>query len=90
MWVSVVAARGLGVVPGLQSTGSIVVALLLHSRWDPPGPGIERVSPALAGRFFTTEPSEKPSHLLSTEQIRSADMSMIGTSKSPGMNFNGR
>ena len=64
------------------------MALLLHSRWDPPGPGIERVSPALAGRF--PEPSGKPSHLLSTEQIRSADMSMISTSKSPGMHFNGR
>ena len=28
--------------------------------WDPPGPGIEPVSPALAGRFFTTEPLGKP------------------------------
>ena len=28
--------------------------------WDPPGPGIELVSPALAGRFFTTEPPGKP------------------------------
>ena len=25
-----------------------------------PGPGIEPVSPALAGRFFTSEPSGKP------------------------------
>ena len=25
-----------------------------------PDPGIETTSPALAGRFFTTEPSEKP------------------------------
>ena len=24
--------------------------------WDPPGPGIEPMSPALAGRFLTTEP----------------------------------
>ena len=29
--------------------------------WDPPGPGIEPVSPALAGGFFTTEPPGKPS-----------------------------
>ena len=28
--------------------------------WDPPGPGIELVSPALAGRFFTTVPPGKP------------------------------
>ena len=24
--------------------------------WDLPGPGIKSISPALAGRFFTTEP----------------------------------
>ena len=30
-------------------------ASLLHSMWDLPGPGLEPVSPALAGRFFTTE-----------------------------------
>ena len=29
--------------------------------WDPPGPGIEPMSPALAGGFFTTEPPWKPS-----------------------------
>jgi len=28
--------------------------------WDPPGPGIEAMSLALAGRFFTTEPPMKP------------------------------
>ena len=28
--------------------------------WDPPDPGIEPASPALAGRFFTTEPSGRP------------------------------
>ena len=28
--------------------------------WDPPWPGIEPVSPALAGGFFTTEPPGKP------------------------------
>ena len=27
---------------------------------DPPRPGIKPVSPALAGRFFTTEPAGKP------------------------------
>ena len=28
--------------------------------WGLPGPGVEPVSPALAGRFFTTEPKRKP------------------------------
>ena len=27
--------------------------------WDPPGPGIEPVPPALAGRFVFTAPLEK-------------------------------
>ena len=34
---------------------------MLLGKWDLPGPGIEFVSPALAGRFFTTEPLGKPS-----------------------------
>ena len=33
---------------------------MLRGTWDPPGPGIEPVSPALAGGFFTTEPPGKP------------------------------
>ena len=28
--------------------------------WDLPGPGIEPVSPALAGRFLSTAPPGKP------------------------------
>ena len=28
--------------------------------WDPPGPGIEFMSSALAGGFFTTEPPGNP------------------------------
>ena len=28
--------------------------------WDLPGPGMEPVSPALGGGFFTTEPPGKP------------------------------
>ena len=31
-------------------------ALLLQSMWDLPGPGMEPVSSALAGRFLTTGP----------------------------------
>ena len=30
------------------------------SMWDLPGPGLEPVSPALAGRFSTTAPPGKP------------------------------
>ena len=33
--------------------------LLLCSMWDPPGPGIELVSHAVAGRFLTTGPLAK-------------------------------
>ena len=35
-------------------------ASLLHGMWALPGPGIESVSPALGGGFFTTEPPGKP------------------------------
>ena len=35
-------------------------AQLLHGKWDPPRPGLEPVSPALAGRFPTTAPPGKP------------------------------
>ena len=34
-------------------------AKLLCNMWAVPRPGIEPTSPALAGRFFTTEPPEK-------------------------------
>ena len=59
---SVVAASRATVL--LQSTGSTACRLqLLHSMWDLSGPGIELVSPALAGRFFTNESPGKPLHL---------------------------
>ena len=35
-------------------------AQLLHGMWDLPRPGLEPVSPALAGRFSTTVPAGKP------------------------------
>ena len=35
-------------------------AQLLRGMWDPPGPGLEPVSPALAGRFPTIVPPGKP------------------------------
>ena len=38
-------------------------AQLLHGMWDLPRPGLEPVSPALAGRFSTTAPPGKPSKI---------------------------
>ena len=40
-------------------------AQLLCGMWDPPRPGLEPVSPALAGRLSTTAPPGKPHLLLS-------------------------
>ena len=37
-------------------------AQLLRSMWDLPRPGLEPVSPALAGRFSTTAPPGKPAY----------------------------
>ena len=63
MRASVVAERG------LSSRGTWALecrfsscgaqALLLHSMWDLPGPGIKPMSPALAGGFLTTVPPGK-------------------------------
>ena len=39
-------------------------AHLLHGMWDLPRPGLEPMSPALAGRFSTTAPPGKPNFLL--------------------------
>ena len=44
----------------LSSCGSR--AQLLHGMWDLPRPGLEPVSPALAGGFSTTAPPGKPYH----------------------------
>ena len=42
---------------GLSSCGT--QAWLPCDKWNPPGPGIEPVSPALAGELLTTGPSRK-------------------------------
>ena len=44
----------------LSSCGSR--AQLPRGMWDPPRPGLEPASPALAGRFSTTAPPGKPYH----------------------------
>ena len=41
-------------------------AQLLRGMWDPPRPGLEPVSPALAGRLSTTAPPGKPHAVLIT------------------------
>ena len=46
----------------LSSCGSR--AQLLRGMWDPPRPGLEPTSPALAGRLLTTAPPGKPPRLL--------------------------
>ena len=50
-WASAIAARR------LSSCGT--KAWSLGGMWNPPGPGLEPVSPALAGGFFSTGPSGK-------------------------------
>ena len=63
-WASVVVARGLSscglraLERRLSSCGAR--ASLLCGMWDLPRPGLEPVSPALAGGFLTTAPSGKP------------------------------
>ena len=52
------AQASVDVARGLSSCG--VRAQLLRGMWDLPGPGLEPVSPALAGGFLTTAPPGKP------------------------------
>ena len=39
-------------------------AQLLRRMWDLPGPGIDPMSPALAGGSLTTAPTGKPDHMV--------------------------
>ena len=45
--------------PGRAFSSCGTQALLLHGVWDIPGPGMEPGSPALAGKFLTTEPPHR-------------------------------
>ena len=68
----------------LQSTGSRHAgfsscgawAQLLHGMWDLPRPGIEPVSPALAGRFSTTAPPGKSLNTVHFDPIQVKLISM--------------
>ena len=53
-------------------------ALLLRGMWDLPRPGLEPVSPALAGRFLTTEPPGKPGQ----QDSYMREVSLVGTAVS--------
>ena len=44
-------------------------AQLLRGMWDPPRPGLEPMSPALAGRFSTTVPPGKPSCVVFVQSL---------------------
>ena len=62
VWVPI-AAASLVAEQGLQAcrlSSCGARAELLPGIWNLPGSGIEPVSPALASRFFTTEPPGKP------------------------------
>ncbi|KAJ8797011.1 hypothetical protein J1605_001821 [Eschrichtius robustus] len=57
-------------------------AQLLRGMWDPPRPGLEPVSPALAGRFSTTAPPGKPLKLENSSHCLSHAMfSLVYESK---------
>ena len=45
--------------PGYRLSSCGTKAYLLQDMWDLPGSGIKPMSPALAGRFFTSEPPGK-------------------------------
>ena len=47
---------------------------MLCGMWDLPGPGIEPVSPALAGGFLTTEPPGKSRHEFFKMQTKQSDV----------------
>ncbi|KAJ8778906.1 hypothetical protein J1605_013140 [Eschrichtius robustus] len=58
----------------LSSCGS--QAQLLRGMWDLPRPGLEPVSPALAGRLSTTAPPGKPRHYLFDVQRNNIAMAL--------------
>ena len=49
----------------------------LRGMWDPPRPGLEPVSPALAGRFSTTAPPGKPLELYILMMVIKLKLTMI-------------
>ena len=68
--------------PGSSVHGTLRARILewvaFPSPGDLPDPGIKPTSPALAGRFFTTEPAGKPLSQNATQQLR--ELLMYATS----------
>ena len=64
----------------LSSCGSR--AQLLRGMWDLPGPGLEPVSPALAGGFSTTAPPGKAQTILNYEMTLDSSKPRGGTEES--------
>ena len=60
----------------LSSCGSR--AQLLRGMWDLPRPGLEPVSPALAGRFSTTAPPGKPKGNIFNNNFKCFKMLYLG------------
>ncbi|KAJ8785852.1 hypothetical protein J1605_006812 [Eschrichtius robustus] len=52
-------------------------AQLLRGMWDLPRPGLEPVSPALAGRFSTTAPPGKPQRSFFDLQTQDTEISSV-------------
>ena len=84
-------AQTLG-LPGFSSFGSQALehrlsscgarAQLLRGMWNPPGPGIEPMSPALAVELFITEPPGKPLNVVNPENSASVERGqMMGEMK---------
>ena len=71
MWASVVVAHGLSScgswAPERRLSSCGARAQLLHGMWDLAGPGLEPVSPALAGGCPTTAPPGKSPHTFCLE-----------------------
>ena len=61
-------------------------AQLLRGMWDLPGPGLEPVSPALAGRLSTTAPPGRPLDDI-FKCKRQLDCVFYGTPNAPEMSF---
>ena len=61
--------------PDAQAQQLWLTGQLLHGMRDPPRPGLEPVSPALAGRLSTTAPPGKPPHSGLMEKLKTLQTS---------------
>ena len=72
-------------VHGLSSGGSRVE--LPHGMWNPPGPGIKPVSPALVGRFLTVGHlgSPRASYILPAWDLKLSQSTRVGSNLRQGI-----